>query len=74
MQAGITAPPVWINGERGASPDARDRGLAFGDGLFETMRFGPAGVYLLAYHLRRLELGASRLRMSLDPSLLRAEI
>jgi 4-amino-4-deoxychorismate lyase len=74
MQAGITVFPAWINGERGAHPDARDRGLAFGDGLFETMRFGPSGVYLLEYHLRRLELGASRLRMSLDPSLLRAEI
>ena len=74
MQAGITASPVWINGERGASPDARDRGLAFGDGLFETMRFGPSGVYLLEYHLRRLEFGASRLRISLDPSLLRTEI
>ena len=60
---------VWVNGERGATVDARDRGLAFGDGVFESMRYGAAGVFLLEYHLARLQQGARQLKLSLDLAL-----
>lgn len=74
MEAGTAASPVWVNGERGGSVDARDRGLAFGDGLFESMRFGKAGIFLLEYHLKRLEHGAARLRLAVDPDVLRSDV
>ena len=67
-------PLVWVNGERGAALDPRDRGLAFGDGLFETMRYGSSGLPLLDYHLRRLGTGASRLRIAYDADTLRSEV
>ncbi len=44
------------------SVDSRDRGLAYGDGLFETLRVAPNGaIPLLALHLQRLEHGARAL-------------
>lgn len=74
MEAGIASSLVWVNGERGGSVDARDRGLAFGDGLFESMRFGKGRIFLLDYHLRRLEHGAARLRIAVDPHVLRSDV
>lgn len=65
---------VWVNGQRGAGVDAQDRGLAYGDGLFETMRYGPHGIPLLKYHLHRLQTGCTRLAISVDPVVLRAEL
>ena len=29
---------AWINGRRSSKLDYRDRGLQYGDGIFETMR------------------------------------
>ncbi len=74
MQAGESEPLVWVNGVRGAAIDPRDRGLAFGDGLFETMRYGSAGIALLDYHMLRLAEGASRLRIGLDVAVVREEV
>ena len=65
---------VWVNGERGATVDARDRGLAFGDGVFESMRYGAAGVFLLEYHLARLQQGARQLKLSLDLGTVRSDV
>jgi 4-amino-4-deoxychorismate lyase len=45
--------------------DPRDRGLAYGDGLFETMRWSGGRVPLLARHLARLADGARRLGIAL---------
>ncbi len=42
-----------------------DRGLAYGDGLFETMRVHQGRIPLLSLHWRRLEAGLSRLNISL---------
>ena len=56
----------WINGERGQQLPADNRGLAYGDGLFETMRLIDNDIPLLNYHLTRLENGASRLGLLLD--------
>lgn len=42
-----------------------DRGLHYGDGLFETMRVSVGAVRLLELHLKRLALGAERLGLDL---------
>lgn len=50
---------------------ASDRGLAYGDGVFETLKASPYGFYQLNDHLSRLTRGLKRLRMPLsDESLL----
>lgn len=45
---------AWINGSRDRSLDTADRGLAYGDGLFETMRFEKGEVALFELHKQRL--------------------
>ncbi len=63
--------PPWclIDGRASASLPADDRGLAYGDGLFETVRFVAGRAPLWRWHLARLRLGAGRLRLSMpDPS------
>jgi 4-amino-4-deoxychorismate lyase len=54
---------VWINGRAAATLDPRDRGLHYGDGLFETMRVRRRGIPLLDYHLERLYQGCRRLKI-----------
>lgn len=44
--------------------DPRDRGLQYGDGLFETMAVHDGRIPWLAYHLRRLRIGCARLRIT----------
>ena len=41
---------TWINGRKGTRIDYRDRGLQYGDGVFETMRVRRGEVRLLQYH------------------------
>jgi 4-amino-4-deoxychorismate lyase len=65
----------WINGRRGEFIDSRDRGLQYGDGLFETMRVQRTKIRLLDFHLQRLYSGCSRLKIAgPTESLLRAEL
>ncbi|MEP6548980.1 MAG: aminodeoxychorismate lyase [Gammaproteobacteria bacterium] len=66
---------TWINGRRGTRIDYRDRGLQYGDGVFETMRVRRGEVRLLQYHLERLYAGCRRLEIQ-GPALraLRREI
>lgn len=52
---------IWVNGVAQVGVDATDRGLAYGDGLFATMRTGVDGVLFLDAHQRRLTEGAARL-------------
>jgi len=52
---------VWINGRRRKTLEYRDRGLQYGDGLFETMRIHRRRIRLLDYHLDRLLDGCRRL-------------
>jgi 4-amino-4-deoxychorismate lyase len=54
---------VWINGRRGRSIDALDRGLQYGDGVFETMRVRHGRIRLLDLHLERLESACARLAL-----------
>ncbi|NRD74440.1 aminodeoxychorismate lyase [Shewanella sp. VB17] len=52
---------VWVNGIVAEQMDPLDRGLAYGDGLFATMRFSDGQVQFLAAHFARLVQGARRL-------------
>src|SRR5262245_8031776 len=64
----VSEPPVRVtlNGEplpAGVSPF--DRGLHFGDGLFETIACRKGKARFLSLHLERLMLGCERLRINL---------
>ncbi|MFA5679263.1 MAG: aminodeoxychorismate lyase [Pseudomonas sp.] len=63
-----------VNGHPGSELSVRDRGLAYGDGLFETIRVSQGRATLLAQHLQRLARGATVLRMTLDLSIVRSEL
>jgi 4-amino-4-deoxychorismate lyase len=63
-----------VDGERGAAVGPQDRGLAYGDGLFETMRFVAGRIPLLERHLARLRRGCDRLGIVIDEDRLRAEL
>jgi 4-amino-4-deoxychorismate lyase len=60
---------TWINGRKSTRIDYRDRGLQYGDGVFETMRVRRGRVRLLEYHLERLYAGCRQLQIA-GPSLL----
>jgi 4-amino-4-deoxychorismate lyase len=64
-----------INGHAGGAIDSADRGLQYGDGLFETITCHDGTPRWLALHLERLQHGCERLRIAFrDMELLRAEI
>jgi 4-amino-4-deoxychorismate lyase len=66
---------AWIDGHRGAAVDYRDRGIQYGDGVFETMRVRRGGIRLLEYHLDRLYAGCKRLGIAgPKPQVLRREL
>jgi 4-amino-4-deoxychorismate lyase len=66
---------AWINGRAGAALDYRDRGLQYGDGIFETMRVHRRRVRLLDFHLERLYEGCRRLEIKgPEPQRLRREL
>ena len=63
-----------VNG-RPTALDLADRGLAYGDGLFETMAASDGRIRWLDYHLERLQHGCRRLQIPpLDWDELRGEI
>src|SRR3546814_17929751 len=51
-----------------------DRGLAYGDGLFETLRVAGGQARLVERHLQRLQDGCVRLAIPVDANLLRNEL
>ncbi len=57
--------PTLINGVFTETLTVSDRGLQFGDGLFETMLLHRGQAQLLEMHLQRLLEGAQRLRIAL---------
>ncbi len=61
---------VWINGRKRSTVDYRDRGLQYGDGVFETMRVRRRGIRLLDFHLQRLHQGCRRLKIRAPETLL----
>lgn len=63
---------MWINGHPGQKISATDRGLLYGDGLFETVLINKSPV-LLAAHLMRLQSGCRNLGLEY-PTCLPTEI
>lgn len=59
-------PIVSVNGRIGTSIDMLDRGLAYGDGLFETMLLHKNGLPYWKEHVHRLASGCERLKLSID--------
>lgn len=64
---------IWINGRPGTVVDCRDRGLQYGDGLFETMRVRRRRIRLLRLHLDRLAEGCRRLGIEVSAAALERE-
>jgi 4-amino-4-deoxychorismate lyase len=54
-------PAHWVNLQQESSLDVRDRGFAYGDGLFETLRCHRGRIHLPQNHLQRLQRGCERL-------------
>ena len=65
---------VLINGHPGERIPVTDRGLSYGDGLFETLALADGGPCLWGRHLERLDAGCRRLGIAVpDPGLLQRE-
>lgn len=64
----------WVNGAPGEQLSVRDRGLAYGDGLFETIAVRGGRIPLLARHMARLADGCRRLSIPLDLVLIEHEL
>ena len=56
---------AYMGGDRVASISLTNRGLNYGDGLFETVRVDHGGLPLWSRHLARLHTGAQRLAIAL---------
>lgn len=59
------AADVLVDGRPMSNVPAGDRGLAYGDGLFETIRFVSGEAPLWPWHMRRLRRGCARLRLAM---------
>ncbi|WP_342243019.1 aminodeoxychorismate lyase [Pseudomonas sp. OTU5201] len=66
--------PDWVDGHPAESLSIKDRGLAYGDGLFETIAVRAGRPPLLEYHMARLSEGCRRLGIPLDFQLMRTEL
>lgn len=58
---------LWLVNGQPTGVDPADRGLAFGDGLFETMAVDDGEIRWLGLHLDRLEHGCRRLAIPAPP-------
>ena len=65
---------TWIDGRPDAELPVADRGLAYGDGLFETIAVRNGRAALLPHHLARLEDGLRRLAIDVDVTQVEAEL
>ncbi len=73
--AASTSPLIClVNGELGSQIAATDRGLAYGDGLFETIRVARGSPVLLEFHLQRLLDGLQRLRIGVALTAVRQHV
>ncbi|MBT2338929.1 MULTISPECIES: aminodeoxychorismate lyase [Pseudomonas] len=64
----------WVDGQPADVLSLKDRGLAYGDGLFETIAVRAGQPLLLERHLQRLEAGCRRLALKVDMGGLSAEL
>jgi 4-amino-4-deoxychorismate lyase len=75
MSAAATPELILIDGEPANELPVTDRGLQYGDGLFETLACRDGRARLLSLHIERLALGCERLGMRCDAlDAIRAEI
>lgn len=65
---------VRVDGREARAVSALDRGLHYGDGLFETIACRERRPRLLGRHLARLEAGCRRLALSCDLAAVAAEV
>lgn len=63
----------WVDGAPADSLSVKDRGLAYGDGLFETILVKSGRPVLFERHLERLASGGFRLSLALDLTLVQRE-
>lgn len=63
-----------MNGVNCQTISILDRGLAYGDGLFETLLYTSGQIVLLEAHLARLQAGAERLRLPFALDVLQNEL
>jgi len=64
----------WINGREQNAIAVTDRGLQYGDGLFETLLYLDNKTVLQKEHLARLQRDAQRLYLHLDFPILQSEL
>ena len=64
----------WVDGQPADALSLKDRGLAYGDGLFETIAVRSGQPLLLDRHLSRLAQGCTRLAINTDHGLIRSEV
>lgn len=65
----------WVDGAAADTVPADDRGLLYGDGLFETLRCDAGAPRFLDLHLHRLQTGCAALELPApDPETLRLEL
>ncbi|MGS0541546.1 aminodeoxychorismate lyase [Pseudomonas sp. Y5-11] len=64
----------WVDGQPADALSLKDRGLAYGDGLFETIAVRGGQPILLDRHLTRLAEGCSRLAIAADIDRVRTEL
>lgn len=65
---------AWVDGVGADVLALNNRGLAYGDGLFETVAVSAGRPSLLSHHLDRLALGCQRLSIDADVDLVREEL
>jgi 4-amino-4-deoxychorismate lyase len=65
---------AWVDGQPLDALALNNRGLAYGDGLFETIAVRNGQASLLDRHLRRLALGCERLAIAVEPALVADEV
>lgn len=65
---------VWLNGVPASGVAAEDRGLAYGDGLFETILVKAGQPRLFERHMQRLQQGCQRLGIPENLPLWREEL
>jgi 4-amino-4-deoxychorismate lyase len=64
----------WVDGQPAEGMPVHDRGLAYGDGLFETIKVVGGRPERLDRHLHRLELGCTRLAIPCDIAGVRSQL
>ncbi|WNW14109.1 aminodeoxychorismate lyase [Pseudomonas sp. DTU_2021_1001937_2_SI_NGA_ILE_001] len=66
--------PAWVDGLAADSLALGNRGLAYGDGVFETLAVKAGVPLLFERHLQRLQSSCERLAIDLDLALIRDEM